>query len=90
MAGKTFAAIFLALPAAVALTGLLALLGPGSMQARTLPVLLLFFPLWIAAISASFAFGNGKQAILWMGTVSFLGCATLYAAKALQWVALPA
>jgi len=69
MLSKSLVAILVALPAAIALTGALALLGPGTLQARTLPVLLLFLPVWVAAICVAFAFRSAVRAALWLGLV---------------------
>src|SRR5476649_303412 len=67
MWGKTFAAILLGLPLAVALIGLAALLR--SDQARhTLPWLLMFFPVWIGVMSIAFLFRSGARAWLWLGS----------------------
>jgi hypothetical protein len=87
---KSVAAIFLAFPAAVAITGLLAYLGPGSLQARTLPMLLLFFPIWVSTISVTFLARSGARAVMWLMLVCVLGFGLLYLARTLQWVVLPA
>lgn len=88
MWGKSLAAIFLAFPAAVAITGLLALLGPSSLQVRTLPMLLLFFPLWVTVISLTFLARSGLRAALWLTVVSLLGFGALHAIKTMNWVVL--
>lgn len=87
---KSLAAIFLGFPAAVAITGLLAFLGPGSLQARTLPMLLLFFPVWVSTISVTFLASTGLRAALWLMLVCVLGFGLLYLARTQQWVVLPA
>ena len=90
MWGKWLAAIFLAFPAAVAITGVLSLLGPGSLQARTLPTLLLFFPLWVTVISLTFLASSGLRAALWLVIISVLGFGLLHFAKTTGWMLLPA
>lgn len=90
MWSKSLAAIFLAFPAAVAITGLLAFFGPGSLHSRTLPMLLLFFPIWVSAISLTFLARSGLRAALWLVLVCILGFGVQYLAKSLQWVVLPA
>ena len=90
MWSKSLAAIFLGFPAAVAITGLLAFLGPGSLQARTLPILLLFFPIWVSTISVTFLASTGLRAALWLMLVCVLGFGLLYLARNQQWVVLPA
>lgn len=90
MWGKSLAAIFLAFPAAVAITGVLALFGPGSLQPRTLPTLLLFFPLWVTVISLTFLARTGLRATLWLVSISVLGFGLLHVAKTIGWITLPA
>jgi len=81
MRGKSFAAILLGLPLAVALIGLAALLS--SDQARhTLPWLLVFFPVWIGVMSVAFLFRSGARAWLWLGSACVLAYAVLYGLKA--------
>jgi hypothetical protein len=87
---KSLVAVCLAFPAAVAVTGVVALLGPGSLENRTLPVLLMFFPLWVAAISVPFLCRTGLRAALLLGSVCVVGFGLLHAAKSLHWVVLPA
>jgi len=87
---KSLVAIFLAFPAAVGITGLCALLGPGALEARTLPVLLLFFPIWTATISLTFLARSGLRAGAWMLAICVLTFGGQYAAKALHWVVMPA
>lgn len=87
---KSLVAIFLAFPATVAITGLLALFAPGSLQARTLPTLLLFFPLWVSIISLTFLARSGLRAAAWLMLISVLGFGVLYLAKSTGWMALPA
>lgn len=90
MWSKSVAAIFLAFPAAVAITGVLALFGPSSLQARTLPALLMFFPIWVSTISLTFLARSGLRAASWLMLVCVLGFGALYLAKTLHWVILPA
>jgi hypothetical protein len=90
MWSKTLVAIFLALPAAVAVTGAFALLGPGSLATRTLPLLLLFVPAWVAAISLTFLARSGLRAAWWMLLVCVLGFGIQHLARSLHWVSLPA
>lgn len=89
MWGRSLAAGLLGFPLAVGLVGLLALLGPGSWEARTLPLLLLFFPLWVGAMAAAFLFRNGKRAWAWMGALTALCFALMYLVKTTGLVRLP-
>jgi hypothetical protein len=86
---KSLAAVFLAFFAAVAVTGVIALFGPGSLDARTLPALLLFFPVWTATISLTFLARTGMRAVSWLLGVSVVGFGLQYLATSLHWVALP-
>jgi hypothetical protein len=81
MWAKSMAAVLLGTPLAVALVGLMALLGPGPLAIRVLPSLLLFFPVWVACISLPFWFRSGKLAWAWLGGVTLLGFALLWWVK---------
>lgn len=81
MWGKTTAALFCGLPLSVALIGIAALLWPGSGDLWVLPWLLLFFPLWIVAMSISFIFRSGKIAWLIMAGLTLLSHVLLYILK---------
>jgi hypothetical protein len=81
MWGKSTAAALLGLPLSVALVGLAALLG-GDQARTTLPLLLLFFPVWIGVMAAAFLFRSGLRAWLWMGGLTVAGHAALYLLKA--------
>lgn len=69
---------------------MLAFFGPGSLQARTLPILLLFFPIWVSTISVTYLARTGLHAALWLLAISVTGFSLLYFARALHWVGLPA
>lgn len=90
MWGKSFAAIVLGFPAAVAITGVLAYFGPGTLQARTLPMLLLFFPIWVSTISITYLARTAWRAAGWLSLISGVGFGLLYLARQLNWVVLPA
>lgn len=91
---KSCVAIFLALPAAVAITGVLALFSPGSLQVRTLPVLMMFVPIWVATICVVFVFQSGTRAAFWLGVVCVAGFGLIHMARLLHsvhtWVGLTA
>lgn len=90
MWSKSLAAIVLGFPAAVAITGVLAFFGPGSLQMRTMPTLLMFFPIWVTTISVTYLARSGLRAAMWLLAISVAGFGLLYFARALQWVELPA
>lgn len=90
MWSKALVATFLAFPAAVGITGLCALIGPGSLESRTLPVLLMFFPLWVATMSLTFLARTGLRAAMWMVLICALTFGGQYALKSLHWVVFPA
>lgn len=73
MITRWLAALLLGLPLAVALIGPLALWGPGTPSQRTLPLLLLFFPLWMACICLPFAMDNVRRACAWMTALALCG-----------------
>jgi hypothetical protein len=78
---KSLAALLLGMPLAVSLVGLLALWGPGALPERTLPALLLFFPVWVACICVPFWFRSGRGAWLWMGGLTVLGFGLIHLAR---------
>ena len=81
MWGKSTAAVLLGLPLAVIVIGICALLSHD--QARTtLPWLLIFFPVWVGAMSLAFVARSGLRAWLWMGGATLLGYAALRLSKA--------
>ncbi|MEC5162528.1 MULTISPECIES: hypothetical protein [unclassified Janthinobacterium] len=89
MWAKSLAAGLLGFPLAVGLVGLVALLGPGSWEARTLPMLLLFFPIWVGCIAAAFLFQSGLRAWAWMGAATALCFALMHLVKTSGLVSLP-
>lgn len=89
MWSKSLVAILLALPAAIAITGVLALFSPGSLQVRTLPALMMFLPIWVATICVAFVFQNGARAAFWLGVVCVVGFGLIHLARLLHWVVLP-
>lgn len=81
MWARSLAALLLGCPLAVALVGLAAVLS-GNQAVTTLPMLLLFFPVWVGAMSCAFAFKNGLRAWLWMGGATLAGFGLLHLLKA--------
>lgn len=81
MWGKSTAAVFLGLPLAVIVVGICALLSHDQTR-TTLPWLLMFFPVWMGAMSIAFLFRTGRRAWLWMGGAALLGYAALHLSKA--------
>lgn len=80
MWSKSFAAIFLAPPLSVALVGLLALLS-NHQQRDTLPILLLYFPVWMTVMAMAYMFKTGLRAWLWMGGATVAGFALIHGLK---------
>jgi len=89
MFSKSLVALFIAPAAAVVLLGMIALLGPGSLQVRTLPVLLFLLPTWVVTICAVFLFPTGLRAALWLGALCVSGFGLICLARHLGWVILP-
>lgn len=81
MWGKSTAAVFLGMPLAVLVTGVAALLS-SDQATTTLPWLLVFFLVWIAAMTCAFLFKTGARAWLWMGGLTLAGYAALHFLKA--------
>ncbi|MDC8758465.1 hypothetical protein [Janthinobacterium fluminis] len=90
MWSRSLAAVLLGFPLSVALVGLCVLLGPGAGGTRTLPMLLLFFPIWVGVMSLAFMFRTGLRAWAWMGGATLLSFTLLYLVKAFGLVSLPA
>lgn len=81
MWAKSLAALLLGFPLAVALVGLAAVIS-GNQALTTLPLLLLFFPVWVGASALAFGFRSGLRAWLWLGGATLLGFALLHVLKA--------
>ncbi len=88
MWGRSLAAAVLGLPLSTLLVGLIALVWPGSLQANTLPWLLLSFPVWIGVMSLAFLCRSGLHAWLWLGGASVLCAGLLQLVKVLGWTEL--
>jgi len=88
--GRSLASVVLGFPLATAIIGIIIFLVPGDLHATTLPLLLMFFPLWVTVMSLPFLCSTGKQAWGWMGLATVLGFAILYLIKAAGLVTLPA
>ena len=81
MLGKSTAAAILGLPLAALMVGFVALLS-GDQARSTLPLLLLFFLVWVGVMTGAFMFRSGLRAWLWMGGATLAGYALLYVLKA--------
>lgn len=88
MAGRTWAAVFLGFPASVAILAVLLMVAPGPLPVRTLPLLLLFFPIWVGVSSGAFLCRTGAAAFAWLGSITVVGFGALHTATALGWVEL--
>lgn len=89
MWAKSLAAVFLGLPLAVGLIGLIALAWPGSFEIKTLPWLMMFFPIWILAMSFPFQCKSGLRAWCWMGLATLVCFGAIFVLKHIGWVVLP-
>lgn len=78
---KSLAALLLGMPLAVALVGV-AVLASGGGAAITLPLLLLFFPVWIGVMACAFLCRSGARAWLWLGGATVAGFAVIHLLKA--------
>ena len=81
MWGKATAAALLGLPLSVLVVGAVALLS-SDQRRTTLPLLLLFFLAWVAAMMGAFLFKTGLRAWLWMGGATLIGYSALHFLKA--------
>lgn len=81
--GKTSAGLVCGFLLAIALSGLLAHLAPGSLDdaARAETVMLSVPLVWTAVLSAAFAFRSGPRAWAWLGGASALAFALLEAGR---------
>jgi hypothetical protein len=81
MLGKSTAAAILGLPLAVLVVGFIALLS-NQQKVTTLPLLLMFFLVWVGAMTGAFLFRTGLRAWLWMGGATVIGFTALHFLKA--------
>lgn len=78
----SFAGFFLS----AGLVGLATWLWPGPWQAGIVPASVAFFPVWMAVITGSFFFRDGRRAWAWLGGGALLSLGTLWALQALEWI----
>ncbi|MYN05008.1 hypothetical protein GTP41_23205 [Pseudoduganella sp. DS3] len=81
MLGKASAAAFLGMPLAAGMVGILILL-LRDQRSWTLPLLLLFFLVWVAVMAAAFQCRSGWRAWLWMGSATAGVYGSMYLLKA--------
>jgi hypothetical protein len=81
MLAKTFAGVLLGLPLSMALVSLAIWLWPYSSESVAIPMLMLFFPLWISVMAATFLFRSGVRAWAWLAVANVGAFAALFLAK---------
>ncbi|NID16609.1 hypothetical protein [Luteibacter yeojuensis] len=81
MLAKTFAGILLGLPLSMAVVSLAIWLWPHSSESVVIPMLMLFFPLWIGVMAATFLFRRGAHAWMWLAAANLAAFAALFLAK---------
>ena len=81
MLAKTFAGILLGLPLSMAVVSLAVWLWPHSSESVVIPMLVLFFPLWIGVMACSFLFRSGVRAWAWLAVANLGAFAALFLAK---------
>ncbi|MGE7137735.1 hypothetical protein ACQKIE_08925 [Luteibacter sp. NPDC031894] len=81
MLAKTFAGVLLGLPLSMALVSLAIWLWPSSSESVAIPMLMLFFPLWISVMAATFLFRSGVRAWAWLAVANVGAFAALFLAK---------
>ncbi len=77
--GKTLAGALCGFGLAIAVSGLFACLSPGGLAVQDKPQVAMWLvpPVWIAILSAAFAFRSAASAWLWLGGAAGLACACL-------------
>lgn len=81
MLAKTFAGIVLGLPLSMALVAVAIWLWPHSSESVVIPMMVIFFPLWIGIMAATFLFRTGVRAWAWLAVANLVAFATLFLAK---------
>lgn len=81
MLAKTFAGIVLGLPLSMALVAVAIWLWPHSSESVVIPMMVIFFPLWIGIMAATFLFRSGVRAWAWLAAANLAAFAALFLAK---------
>ena len=81
MLAKTFAGIVLGLPLSMALVAVAIWLWPHSSESVVIPMMVIFFPLWIGIMAATFLFRTDVRAWAWLAVANLAAFATLFLAK---------
>ena len=71
---------------AAALVGLVSWLLPGPWEQTLVPGVIVFFPVWVGIIAASFQFRNGKRAWVWISAAAVLAMGLLWGLQWAGWV----
>lgn len=81
MLAKTFAGILLGLSLSIALVAVAILLWPHSESVVMPMMVLVFFPLWIGIMAATFLFRSGVRAWTWLAVANLGAFAALWVVK---------
>lgn len=81
MLAKALAGILLGLPLSMAVVSLAIWLWPHSSESVVIPMLVMFFPLWIGVMAATFLFRSGVRAWAWLAVANLGAFAALFLAK---------
>lgn len=81
MLARTFAGAILGFPLSIAIVALAIWLWPGSSEGVVIPLMMLFFPLWIGVMACTFLFRSGLRAWGWLVAANILAFAALLLAK---------
>ncbi len=87
MLGRCAAGVILGLPLSIAVIGTVILAWPGSSEGVIVPMLVLFFPLWIGVMAVAFLFRSGLRAWSWLGAGNLAAFALLWLVRH-QWPGL--
>jgi hypothetical protein len=81
MLAKTFAGILLGLPLSMALVSVAVWVWPRSSESVVIPMMAIFFPLWIGIMAGTYLFRSGVRAWAWLAAANLGTFAALYLVK---------
>jgi len=81
MLARTFAGILLGLPLSMAIVSVAIWVWPRSSESVVIPMMVIFFPLWIGIMAATFLFRSGMRAWAWLAVANVAAFGALFLAK---------
>jgi hypothetical protein len=70
MLSKSIAGILLGAPLSAAALGVVLWLWPGHWESAVIPVLVFFFPVWVAVMALAYLFRTAPRAWAWLGAAN--------------------